>query len=105
MSPTLEPGDWALAVRAPRFVPGDVVVLEDPRTPGFELVKRVTGTAPDGLWVEGDRPDASTDSRSFGPVPGSIVAGRVVFVYAPLDRMGPVGPGPDAGAVTPGGPR
>src|SRR5262245_52176221 len=51
MLPTLEPGDWALAVDTPVRV-GDVVVVEHPRRPGFELVKRVTAmpgdTAPDG---------------------------------------------------------
>ena len=91
MRPTLEPGDWAIAVRsrAPRL--GDVVVLEHPERPGFELVKRVVA-APGGraiggaIWVEGDDPDASSDSRAFGAVAVASVRGRVVAVYHPLRR-------------------
>jgi signal peptidase I len=38
----------------------------------------------------GDRPEASTDSRIFGPVPLEDVLGRAVFRYAPLVRFGPI---------------
>ena len=97
MAPTLEPGDQALAVRAGRVRLGDVVVLEHPRRPGFELVKRVTRVpgdlAPDGrflgdaeLWVEGDAPDGSSDSRSFGAVDRASVVARVRLVYWPPAR-------------------
>ncbi|MEX0991271.1 MAG: nickel-type superoxide dismutase maturation protease [Actinomycetota bacterium] len=90
MSPALEPGDWAVAVRVDRVGRGDIVVLDDPRTPGFELVKRVTRVGSEGVWIEGDSPAVSTDSRTFGPVPGSAIAGRVVGIYAPLARAGVV---------------
>jgi type IV secretory pathway protease TraF len=33
--------------------------------------------------VEGDRAEASTDSRAFGPVGRSSIRGSVVLVYAP----------------------
>ena len=97
MRPTLEPGDWAVAVRARRLHRGDVVVVEHPDRAGFELVKRVThlpgDAAPDGLglvdrvWVEGDDPEGSSDSRTFGPVPLGLVRGRVWFVWWPLGRI------------------
>src|SRR6185503_639021 len=71
MRPTLEPGDWALAVRVQQVRRGDVVVVEHPERPGFELVKRVVhvagDVAPDGrmligeFWIEGDEPGGSTD--------------------------------------------
>jgi signal peptidase I len=97
MRPSLEPGEWALAVRRPRIRRGDVVVLDHPSRPGFEMVKRVLAVpgdvAPDGralgpdeLWVEGDAPGVSTDSRSFGPVRLDQVKGTVVLVYWPPDR-------------------
>jgi len=97
MSPTLEDGDWALAVARRRVRRGDVVVVEHPARPGIELVKRVTGVegdlAPDGrtleaeeVWVEGDRPELSTDSRRFGVVPAGHVRATVTLVYWPPSR-------------------
>jgi signal peptidase I len=97
MRPTLEPGEWAVAVRSRSPRRGDVVVLEHPERPGVELVKRVVAApgdhAPDGApmgddacWVEGDDPDASSDSRTFGAVPAGSVRGRVVAVYHPWRR-------------------
>ncbi|MFL5766649.1 MAG: S26 family signal peptidase [Actinomycetota bacterium] len=92
MEPTLHDGEWAVAFRKPPLV-GRVVVVEHPERPGFELVKRVAGAPGDAIggrrlsagewWVEGDRAEASTDSRSFGPVPRSSIRGAVVLVYAP----------------------
>ncbi len=97
MAPTLRHGEWGLAVAARRVRRGDVVVVEDPRRPGFELVKRVIAVpgdlAPDGsrldgrYWVEGDRPDASTDSRAFGPVEARAIRGRVVLIWWPRVRL------------------
>jgi signal peptidase I len=96
MVPTLLPGDWALAVSRRRFREGDVVVVEHPGRPGYEMVKRVTATpgrvvgertlGPDEYWVEGDRADASTDSRQFGPVRGEHLMAKVLLVYWPKDR-------------------
>src|SRR5919112_3988891 len=78
MVPTMMPGDRALAVARRRFRRGDIVVVEHPGRPGYEMVKRITGMptervgdrtlTDDEIWVEGDREDASTDSRHFGPV-------------------------------------
>jgi signal peptidase I len=97
MRPTLEPGDWAIAVATSSVGRGAVVVVEHPDRPGYEMVKRVVALpgdlAPDGrvldadtFWVEGDAADASTDSRTFGPVDRSSVRGRVRLVYWPPYR-------------------
>ncbi len=97
MRPELEPGDWALAVAATRLRRGDVVVVEHPARPGFEMVKRLVAVpgdlTPDGLllgedefWVEGDAPEESTDSRAFGPVRRGHIKGTVRLVYWPPDR-------------------
>ena len=97
MAPTLLPGDWTLAVKPGKVRRGDVVVVEHPGRPGFEMVKRVVGIpddmAPDGRilgedewWVEGDNRAASTDSRSFGSVPGGNVKAKVRLVYWPPSR-------------------
>jgi signal peptidase I len=97
MSPSLRPGDWALAVRRRRIRRGDVVVVEHPERPGFEMVKRVAllpdELAPDGsilgleeYWVEGDDPANSTDSREFGPVHREGIKATVRLVYWPPSR-------------------
>ena len=96
MVPTLLPGDWALAVSGRRVGTGDVVVVEHPGRPGYEMVKRVTAVPGqrvgertldhDEYWIEGDRADASTDSRHFGPVRREHLKARVLLVYWPKER-------------------
>ena len=97
MAPTLVPGDWALAVAPGRLRRWDVIVVEHPSRPGFELVKRITGIAdeltPDGRiletgewWVEGDNPDLSTDSRHFGPITSDRIRAKVRLIYWPPSR-------------------
>jgi len=81
MEPALAEGDRLLVVRSRRTAPGDVVALRDPRRPSRLLVKRVTSVAGDEVVVHGDNLPASTDSRSFGPVPRRAVVGRVVRRY------------------------
>jgi signal peptidase I len=105
MAPTLLPGDWALAVSVRRPKRGDIVVVEHPDRPGYEMVKRVGAvpgevvarTNPDGtsiaqvlardeFWVLGDHEPASTDSRHFGPVGLDGLKARVILVYWPTER-------------------
>jgi signal peptidase I len=97
MRPALAPGEWALATQASRVRRGDVVVVEHPERESFEMVKRVIGVpgdrAPNGgvlgegeFWVQGDSPNASTDSRSFGSVRQEHLKARVRLVYWPLER-------------------
>ena len=43
---------------------------------------------PRTLWYDHADPAESTDSRQFGPIPGSAVVGRPVFRYAPIGRFG-----------------
>jgi signal peptidase S26 family len=96
MVPTLLPGDWALAVSGRRLRKGHVVVVEHPGRPGYEMVKRLTAVpggsvgervlGDDEYWVEGDREDASSDSRHFGPVRAEHLKARVLLVYWPKER-------------------
>jgi len=100
MAPTLVPGDAlyvdprAYRLRPPR--PGDIVVFRDPVLPSRHLVKRIAfvpdGPAPtDGtvvlagsVYLVGDSPAASRDSREFGPVPLALLVGRVYECYRPI---------------------
>jgi nickel-type superoxide dismutase maturation protease len=76
MAPTLKDGDVVLTRNRQQPRTGDVVVVTWVTRPGQLSIKRVTG-ADHNLWhVEGDNPDASTDSRELGPaqVHGVVVA-------------------------------
>ena len=80
MVPALRHGD-VLLVRRTRVgsvpKPGSVVVVALPERPLG--VKRLTRVEPDGrVWVEGDNPFGSTDSRELGALPADCVRGRVV---------------------------
>ena len=96
MLPTLFPGDWALAVAPRRFERGDVVVVEHPGRPDYEMVKRVVGMPGDRIgertladnewWVAGDHEASSTDSRHFGPVVTDELRAKVILIYWPKDR-------------------
>ena len=96
MSPTLEPGDFVIAVRPKALHAGRLVVLEHPERPGFEMVKRLAagpGAVVDGRalgsdewWVLGDLPSASTDSRSFGAVGPAEIRGEILARYWPPSR-------------------
>lgn len=97
MSPTLMPGDRLLVV-APLFgadrwpEPGQIVAVRDPGRAERLLVKRVAAVdrLAGTVEVAGDHRRASTDSRSFGPLPRSSVVGRAVYRYAPPGRKGPI---------------
>ena len=57
-------------------LPGDIVVAKRENT---------TFVVPDGhLWIEGDNKENSTDSRCYGPVPASLVIGKVRLRMWPL---------------------
>ncbi len=82
MAPALDPGDyvlvnrWAYRSRAPAV--GDLVVLRNPEREGQFLCKRIAGVTGSGAYVvRGDNAAASRDSRHFGPVPRSLIVGRV----------------------------
>lgn len=96
----LRPASWT-NIFSQTFSPlsvGDVVVIHHPDRKGT-VCKRVLGlpgdsilphsgrlvVVPDGhLWLEGDNPGNSSDSRQYGPVPLSLLVGRASFRVWPL---------------------
>ena len=88
MEPALRPGDWLLVRRTRRIRAGQIVIARHPDQPGLLLVKRAArrvegdGEVGGGWWLESDNPQAgAVDSRRFGPVPGSLIEGRVLARY------------------------
>jgi uncharacterized protein (UPF0335 family) len=76
MAPMLKPGQLILATPLRRRLrPGQVVVL---RKNNRELIKRIERVEFDKVFVIGDNPDASTDSRQFGWLDSSTVVARVI---------------------------
>ncbi|MFI5055859.1 MAG: S26 family signal peptidase [Actinomycetota bacterium] len=96
MAPTLLPDDWVLVVTPDHFDRDDVVVVEHPQRPGYEIVKRLVAVpgddfddrilGPDEYWVEGDFAKHSTDSRAFGAVTGAQLKAKAILIYWPLER-------------------
>jgi signal peptidase I len=102
MAPTLLPGDRLYvdpaAFREYPPARGDLVVVRDPTLASRFLVKRVAflaGESPTtegppvparSVYVLGDDPAQSRDSRAFGAVPLEQVVGHAWFRYAPADR-------------------
>lgn len=109
MRPTLAPGDLVVVAPA-RLVPlvhGAVVVVHDPRD-GRSTIKRVAGLAGEPvqvggrelragrgeLVVLGDDPTASTDSRTYGPVPAANVRAVALAAGRPWRSLWPAGARP-----------
>ncbi len=102
MAPTVLPGDrlyvdpWAYRERPPTR--GELVVARETEPPHRYFVKRVAflpGQTPlaEGLpvpagfvYLLGDNPELSRDSRKFGPVPFSSLVGRVYRRYFPAEH-------------------
>lgn len=89
---------------------GDVVLCKSPKDPKQIVCKRVVGMpfdmvrttkgkngppveiiVPRGhIWIEGDNPKNSTDSRYYGPVPQALIRGRVLMKIWPIWEFGPI---------------
>jgi len=86
MLPTLKPGDEVFvnlrAYRKQLPQVGDVVLVQHPEQPNIKILKRITAVSPQNhLFLEGDNPTESNDSRHFGWVPLERVYGRVNSLF------------------------
>ena len=85
------PGDLVEVDRGTVFVNGqrlreDYVPAEYRDTQSFPPVR----VAADQYYVLGDHRSSSNDSRNWGTVHRRYIYGKAVFVYWPLDKMGPL---------------
>ncbi len=76
MSPTLCAGQLVLFVATQKYSPGAVIMF---RHNELEKVKRISRVDGARLYVLGDNPSASTDSRNFGWIEGGQVLGRLIL--------------------------
>ncbi len=88
MRPTFSDGDWLLfstlslsGARDLQRLVGRIVVITRESYPGIHFIKRVKRVEGNGLWVEGDNSEASTDSRQWGALAAEEIVGRVLFRY------------------------
>lgn len=58
--------------------------------PGGSFPERRLRLEADQVFVLGDNPPDSVDSRTFGPVPLALLKGRVIYRIWPPQRRGPV---------------
>ena len=69
-------------------LPGDIVTKPTRRTQREGILDRSlpeNQVVPDGhLWIEGDNPWNSSDSRNYGAIPASLIVGRVLVRLWPI---------------------
>jgi type IV secretory pathway protease TraF len=74
-----EPGSGIVVVKRIAGRPGDSVVGQDGSS---------TLLGESEAWLASDAPDASVDSRRYGPVDAEHLLGRVAWRYGPPRRFG-----------------
>src|SRR5579859_796816 len=81
MQPALRPGSGVLVATWARPRVGDIVVLRDPEFTSTFTIKRIAAVRDGAYEVRGENVNVSRDSRHFGPVPRSLIVGRVIYRY------------------------
>jgi nickel-type superoxide dismutase maturation protease len=77
MVPVLPPGTLVLGWRwFTRLQPGRVIIFSRENR---ETIKRLDRVEPGGLFVLGDHPETSTDSRHYGTIPRGSVESIVIW--------------------------
>ena len=80
MHPTLCTGDIVLvtvgAYRRRKPCVGEIIVAHHPYEERM-LIKRISAIGTAGVYLQGDNPQASTDSRAFGCIPLTAIVGPV----------------------------
>ena len=57
--------------------PGDTVIAVNPQ--GSVVCKRVKQMDATNVWIYGDNPDVSYDSRHHGPIQRDALMGRIIY--------------------------
>lgn len=94
MLPVLAPGDRLLVRRISqpsKKLVGRIVVAIDPRDRSTLVIKRLVSFDDDSFELLGDNAEVSTDSRTIGRFPNSMLLGKVVYRYFPMSSAGRLG--------------
>ena len=78
MVPSLRPRQIIVGISPAKIQKNEVVVVD---RKGREIIKRITKISGDKVWVEGDNPAHSTDSRDFGWVNKSDILGSMKHTF------------------------
>ena len=85
MKPTFREGQTVLVSLFRRYKEGDIVVAYVNKR---EVIKRIQEMREDGqVFLVGDNPKYSTDSREYGWVPDRYISGKVVWPRRPLKKL------------------
>lgn len=76
MLPALHDGQLVVGRQTHELRPGDVVIVSHN---GLEKIKRIERQQGDLIYLLGDNPSASTDSRDFGWVQAKAIVAKVVW--------------------------
>lgn len=76
MQPTLRPSQIIVATSLKRPVPGNVILFNHNR---LEKIKRLEKIDGNKMFVIGDNPAQSTDSRQFGALPMTAITAVVIW--------------------------
>lgn len=76
MVPTLPPNTLVIGLRWRQIKPGHVVVATHDDK---EKIKRIEDMRDDEVFLVGDHPESSTDSRHFGWLPTEDVLVRIIW--------------------------
>lgn len=76
MLPTLHADQLVVGRRTNDLRPGDVVIVAHD---GLEKIKRIEKQQGNLLYLLGDNPAASTDSRDFGWVQAQAIVAKIVW--------------------------
>jgi len=76
MAPTLVDGQVVVGRYTRELTVGDVVIVSHN---GLEKIKRIEKHEGDLVYLLGDNPAESTDSRSFGWLPAKTIIAKVVW--------------------------
>jgi phage repressor protein C with HTH and peptisase S24 domain len=76
MEPTYHEGQMVIFKRSKKYKSGDVVmVIVD----GREVIKRISATSENSVYLVGDNLVNSTDSRQYGSISTKQVYGKAIY--------------------------